>query len=104
MRTHRFDFIITAACFALLGYFAWHAWYGPRGYPYRDRLLGETADLQNQFARTLSARTDLEQQVVQLRPEHIDPDLLDQLAREQLEMAGPNELVVPSPENVQDTP
>ena len=104
MRTHRFDFIITAACFALLGYLAWHAWHGPRGYPYRDRLLEETAVLQDQFAKVLSERTTLEQQVALLRPDHIDPDMLDQLARERLEMVRPNELVVIGSENFQENP
>ena len=35
----RFDFVVTCVCCALLGYFGWHAYKGPRGFPYRDGPL-----------------------------------------------------------------
>lgn len=94
MRQRRFDFIVTCVCFALLGYFAWHAWKGPRGYPYRDRLAAEARTLRDRFAAVEGERLGLEHKVALLRPESIDPDMLDELARGQLEMAGPSDLVV----------
>ena len=93
MRHHRFDIVITLACFALLGYFAWHAWKGPRGYPYRDRLAAETVTLQTQFSEIRSSHNALEQRVSLLRPDHVDADFLDELARDSLELANANELV-----------
>ena len=93
MRHHRFDIVITLACFALLGYFAWHAWKGPRGYPFRDRLAGETVTLQTQFSAIRLSHDALEQKVSALRPDHVDADLLDELARDRLELANANELV-----------
>ncbi len=32
MRVHKFDIAVTCACLTLLGYFAWHAFEGPRGF------------------------------------------------------------------------
>jgi cell division protein FtsB len=94
MRAHRFDLVVTLACFALLGYFAWHAWKGPRGYPYRDNLLAEAAGLEGRLAAVTAERDGLERKVVLLRPDRVDPDLLDELARERLQMAKPSELIV----------
>jgi cell division protein FtsB len=94
MRAHRFDFVVTLACFALLGYFAWHAWQGPRGYPYRDRLVAEAASLEGRLAAVTAERNKIEGKVVLLRPNRVDPDLLDELARSRLEMARPLELVI----------
>jgi cell division protein FtsB len=90
----RFDFIVTCVCMALLGYFAWHAWKGPRGYPYRDRLEAEAQGLAAKFAAVTQERERLEHKVALLRPDSIDPDLLDELVRAQLELADPGDVVV----------
>lgn len=90
----RFDLLVTLGCLALLGYFAWHAWKGPRGYPYLDELTARTEALADELQQASSARVKLESRVALLRPESIDPDFLDQLAREVLDMRAANELVV----------
>lgn len=97
MRLRRFDFAVTCVCLGLLGYFAWHASKGPRGYPYHEKLVAEAAELSDRLAAVESQQLGLEHRVSLLRPESIDPDMLDELARSQLEMAGPNELVVVQP-------
>jgi cell division protein FtsB len=89
----RFDFVVTCVCCALLGYFAWHAWKGPRGYPYQDGLNAQMALLETKFEALKTERLRLENKVVLLRPESIDPDLLDELARENLELAKPTDVV-----------
>ncbi len=89
----RFDLIVTCVCCALLGYFAWHAWKGPRGFPYRDALVAEAALLKDKYEATKAERVRLENKVALLRPESIDPDLLDELARGQLELAKPTDVV-----------
>lgn len=94
MRLRRFDFIVTCVCMALLGYFAWHASKGPRGYPYRDKLAAEAASLDGKYAAVEQDRLRLEHKVSLLRPETIDPDLLDEIARSQLDLAAPGDLVV----------
>lgn len=94
MRSRRLDLSVTFVCLALLGYFAWHASNGPRGFVYRDTLDLRAASLQTEFAGVQRDRVRLEHKVGLLRPDSIDPDLLDELARSQLELAAPNELVV----------
>lgn len=89
----RFDLIVTCVCFALLGYFAWHAWKGPRGYPLRDQLYAEMAVLDAKFEAEQKVRLQLEHKASLLRPESIDPDILDEMARSQLQMARPGDLV-----------
>jgi cell division protein FtsB len=89
----RFDFIVTCVCCALLGYFAWHAWEGPRGFPYRDGLQADVAALAAKRETVHAERVRLEDKVALLRPESIDPDLLDELARGHLELAKPTDVV-----------
>ncbi len=93
MRIHRFDIVITFACFALLGYFAWHAWEGPRGYPYRDQLAISMAEHEIEYSTIHQKRMAMEKKVALLQPDRVDPDMLDELARHRLEMARPNEIV-----------
>jgi cell division protein FtsB len=89
----RFDLIVTCVCCGLLGYFAWHAWKGPRGFPYKDRLTADVAALETKYEDLHATRLKLENKVSLLRPESIDPDLLDELARGKLELAKPTDVV-----------
>jgi cell division protein FtsB len=90
----RFDFAVTCVCCALLGYFAWHAWKGPRGFPYQDGLKQDMASLQDKFDTLQQQRVRFEHKVALLRPESIDPDMLEELARGNLELARPSDVVV----------
>jgi cell division protein FtsB len=94
IRQRRYDLAVTVVCLAVLGYFAWHADRGPRGFPYRDRLAAEVQDLEAKAAAVAAQRDALEHRVALLRPDTIDPDMLDELARNRLEMAAPGELVI----------
>ena len=94
MRIRRFDLSVTFVCLALLGYFGWHAKQGPRGFPYRDRLTAESAILDREYLGIETRRAGLEHRVSLLRPDSIDPDMLDEQARSQLELAAPSDLVV----------
>lgn len=89
----RFDFVVTCVCCALLGYFGWHAYKGPRGFPYRDGLEVRVAGLKDRYEGIVKDRGTLEGKVALLRPESIDPDLLDELARGNLELAKPTDVV-----------
>ena len=94
MHARRFDFVVTCVCLSLLGYFAWHAEKGPRGYPYRDKLAAEATGLGTKLAAIEEQRSHLEHRVVLLRPDSIDPDILDEFARAQLDLAAPGDIVV----------
>ena len=90
----RFDLIVTCVCFAALGYFAWYAWKGPRGYPYQEHLQAKLALLDGKLAKIQTERQRLEHRVSLLRPESIDPDILDEMARSQLQLAKPGDLII----------
>ena len=94
LRRLRFDYAVTVGCLVMLGYFAWHAWQGPRGFAHRDGLAIKLSELQSASAMIVKTRTSLESKVALMRPDHVDPDLLEELARSQLDMAGANDLVV----------
>ncbi len=94
LRRFRFDYAVTMGCLAMLSYFAWHAWEGPRGFAHREELQLKLAELQSKNDAIAQSRATLESKVALMRPDHVDPDLLDELARSQLDMAGANDLVV----------
>jgi cell division protein FtsB len=94
LRRLRFDYAVTAGCLAMLAYFALHAWFGPRGFPHRDVLQSKLLALQTESIATATERKRLEGKVALMSPDHVDPDMLEELARSQLDMAGANDLVV----------
>ena len=94
MRISKFDSIVTCACLGLLGFFAWHAWEGPRGFRFSEKLKIQSAQLTADLAAIQKQRTSFEQRVALLRPESVDPDMLDEMARQTLDVAKPNELIV----------
>jgi cell division protein FtsB len=82
---------------ALIGYFAYNLVEGDRGLKAWFRLNREirtaTADLQ----ATRAQRAALALKVSNLRPEHIDPDLLDERIRATLSLVSPDDIVVMRP-------
>jgi cell division protein FtsB len=100
MGKRKFDLVITGVSAALLGYFAWHGFEGPRGFPYRDRLTADANRLGGELAAIRQQRQTLEIKVSQLRPQSVDPDLLDEMARAMLGMTRPGELVVLRPPQI----
>ncbi len=100
MGKRKFDLVITGVSAALLGYFAWHGFEGPRGFPYRDRLTADASRLGGELAAIRQLRETLEIKVSQLRPQSVDPDLLDEMARAMLGMTRPGDLVVLRPPQI----
>ncbi len=94
MRLSKFDSIVTCGCLGLLGFFAWHALEGPRGFKYREKLAAHSQHLADELAAIEKQRGDFEHRVALLRPESVDPDMLDEMARGTLDVAAPNELIV----------
>src|ERR1700741_2610747 len=82
---------------ALTGYFAYNLVEGDRGLKAWFRLNREirtaTADLQ----ATRAQRAALDLKGSNLRPEHIDPDLLDERIRATLSLVSPDDIVVMRP-------
>jgi cell division protein FtsB len=78
---------------ALIGYFGINAYTGKYGLHAQAALDQEMVALTSELARLKQERLALEQRVSLLRPESLDPDMLDERARFQLEFAHPRDLV-----------
>ncbi|MGB8315693.1 MAG: septum formation initiator family protein [Aestuariivirga sp.] len=94
MRISKFDSVVTCGCLGLLSFFAWHAMEGPRGFKFREKLAAHSEELTGELAAIGKQRADTEHRVALLRPESVDPDMLDEMARSTLDVAGPNELII----------
>jgi cell division protein FtsB len=94
LRFRRYDILVSLGCLALMGSFAWYAFKGPRGYDYREGLAQQLVELEQEQTKFASEKTQIEKRVSLMRPEHVDRDILEQLARTELNLAMPNELIV----------
>jgi cell division protein FtsB len=82
-------------CAGLTAYFGYFALYGRHGLVNYAKVQREAELRQNDLDRIARERATLERRVNLLKPESIDPDLLEERARETLGLSGPNELVLP---------
>jgi cell division protein FtsB len=78
---------------AVVGYFGVNAYTGKYGLNARQELDQEIVALTSELARLKRERTEGEQRVSLLRSDRVDPDLLDERARFQLDYANPHDLV-----------
>lgn len=84
----------TLAIFALVIYFGYFAIYGKHGLVNWVRLQEEVSLKQAELDRTKAERTALEHRVRLLRPESVDPDLLEEQARARLGLTQGDEVVI----------
>ncbi len=94
MKFRKFDLTVMVTCLALLGYLAWHGFYGPRSFAHRDALVVKVAELETELGVAASGRQQLDQRVKLMRPESLDPDMLEQLVRQDLNFLESNELLL----------
>jgi cell division protein FtsB len=77
----------------LVGYFGINAYTGKYGLNARQELDQEIIALTSELARLRRERAESEQRVSLLRSDRVDPDMLDERARYQLDYANPHDLV-----------
>src|SRR3978361_1000606 len=77
----------------MVGYFGVNAYTGKYGLNARQELDQEIIALTSELARLKRERSEGEQRVSLLRSDRIDPDMLDESARYQLDYANPRALV-----------
>jgi cell division protein FtsB len=94
MKLRKFDLTVLAGSFALLGYLGWHGLYGPRSFTHRDALLATVENLKTELKQVRDEHGKLDRKAALMRAESLDPDMLDELARQYLNFAKGNELVL----------
>jgi cell division protein FtsB len=77
----------------IVGYFGVNAYTGKYGLNARQELDQEIIALTSELARLKKERAEGEQRVSLLRSSGIDPDMLDERVRYQLDYANPRDLV-----------
>ena len=82
------------AVMSLVAYFGYFAVYGSHGLVNWVRLQHEIEATQSELDRVRGERAALEHRVRLLRPESVDPDLLEEQARARLGLSGPDEVVI----------
>jgi cell division protein FtsB len=78
---------------ALIGYFGVNAYTGKYGLNAQQELDAEIVTLTAELARLKQERKDGEQRIALLRSDSLDPDMLDERVRAQLNFADPHDLV-----------
>jgi cell division protein FtsB len=76
----------------VIGYFGVNAYSGNRGLRAKQDLDQQIAELTAELDALKVERTSWERRIVLLKPESIDPDMLDERARILLNYADPREL------------
>jgi cell division protein FtsB len=81
----------------LVAYFAYHAVQGDRGLNAWWRLSQKIELAQATLTALQSQRANLDGRVALLRPDSLDPDMLEEQARKLLNFGRPDELVIMYP-------
>jgi cell division protein FtsB len=84
---------------SLVAYFAYHAVQGERGLNAWWRLTQKIALAQSTLGALNSQRSSLEARVSLLRPDSLDPDMLEERARTLLDFGRPDEIVIMLPKD-----
>ena len=79
---------------ALIGYFAYHAYTGDHGLVAKRSYEQELAQLETELAELKSRRQAIEHKVSLLAANQLDPDLLDEEGRRQLNFVHDDDLVL----------
>jgi cell division protein FtsB len=92
-RLRRQHWLIVVAL-VLMGYFAYHAVNGSRGLLAWHQYEEELEAAQQEMAALKADRLELERKVRRMRHDGLDADLLDEVARRTLSLAGPKDVII----------
>jgi cell division protein FtsB len=86
--------LLPAACLMILSYFAYHAVEGDYGLFALGKLAERQSTLEAELAALRLERDEMERHVSLMRPESLDRDMIDERAREALNMANAKDIVI----------
>jgi len=89
-----FDLSVFLSSLAVLAYFGWHGFYGPRSIEHGKFVRSEVVKYQTELADIKKVREQRDARVALLRPNSIDPDMLDEMARKTLQFSGDGDLII----------
>ena len=78
----------------LIGYFGVNAYTGRHGLKAKQDLDQQIAELTRELATAKAERAEIERRVMLLRPDGLDPDMLDERARAMLDYVHPRDLTM----------
>src|ERR1700677_965662 len=94
---HTWRTIASALGACLVGYFVYHTIQGDRGWLAMLRLQQQVNTAHNNLSQLQKERDALEHRVQLMRPNSLDPALLDEKSRELLNYSKPGEIVILTP-------
>lgn len=83
-----------AAMCVLTAYFAYHAFAGDQGLGHWSDMQSKLEDRHNELSEIRQANGQLRVDIARLTPGTVDPDLVEQLAREDLGLVYPDEIII----------
>ncbi len=87
---------LPAAALIAMGFFGYNAVLGPTGIVAAKEFKAELAQKNAEYAALDKKRAEIKNRVDLLDPKRgVDPDLADELARKQLNVVRPDEVVIP---------
>lgn len=86
--------LLPALVAAYLGYFGFHAVHGSYGLLAKTDIEAVAGRLAAELAELEAERAELNERAALLRPGGIDADLVDELARRDLNVIAPDEVVI----------
>ena len=90
---NRLSLLVMLACLSLLAAIGWQGMYGPRNVEFRKKLVEKAALAQVVLTKVSTERKAMEQRVALLRPGSIDADMVDEIARRDLNMGGKHDII-----------
>jgi cell division protein FtsB len=96
-RTWQLVASVIGAC--IVGYFLYHTVEGERGWVAQMRLQNQVEAAQGKLSHLQQEHDALDHRVHLMRPETLDPDLLDEESRKTLNYSKPNEIIILSPQD-----
>lgn len=97
LRSIAFMLLLYTVAGGLIGYFAYHAYTGNHGLMAKRNYQQEAAQLEAELAVLKAQRRAIEHKVSLLDPRHLDPDLLDEEGRRELDFVNAKDLVLLKP-------
>ena len=83
----------------IVGYFLYHTVQGDRGWLSMLRLQQQVNAAEANLSQLQNERGELEHRVQLMRPNNLDPDLLEEKSRDLLNYSKPNDVIILVPPN-----